>query len=366
VTLSRKRVVQLVVGAVVLVGLYLLLPDLLSTIVIVVLGLGALLAVLMVLYFLANVLPRKWREGARVTVFLFPALFALLIGLLVPALRTIYLSFFNDSPKPKFVGLKNYEQIFSDKGTRLTVFNTLTWVIIGTVATTVVSLAIARYADGMKGERVAKSLIFVPAAISLAGAGIIWRFVYASPPFKVGFLNQVAKSIPGLPDSMGGSGVRNWFIERGFGGLTPPATAPGFNTLLLIVIFIWAQAGVATIIFSAAIKGVPDSLIEAAKMDGATNKQVFYKVTLPYIRSTIVTVATLVTIAGLKAFDIVASATGGNFGTSTIANDFYTISFLQARFNFASALAVLVFLLVIPVVIINQRAQRRAEEMMAS
>lgn len=341
------------------------MAELLSTVFTVLVGLGALLAVLLALYALTNVLPRVWREGARVTLFLFPALFALLIGLFVPALRTIYLSFFDDAAKPKFIGFKNYQQIFADRGTRLTVFNTLTWVIVGTIATTIIALAIARFADGMRGEKVAKSLVFIPAAISLAGAGIIWRFVYASPPFKVGLLNQVTKVIPGLPDSMGGDGARNWILERGFGGFAPPKTAPGFNTFLLIIIFIWAQAGIATVIFSAAIKGVPESLIEAAKVDGATNKQVFYRVTLPYIRSTIVTVATLTTIAGLKAFDIVASATGGNFGTSTIANDFYTISFLQARFNFASALAVLVFILVIPVVVINRKAQRRAEEMMS-
>lgn len=364
--INPKRAVAIVIALAALIGIRLLSRDLFQTIVVVVLGLGGLLAILLALYGLTNLLPRKVREGARVSLFLFPALFALLIGLFVPALRTIYLSFFNDAPKAKFIGLKNYQQIFSQEGTRLTVFNTLTWVVIGTVATTIVALAIARFADGMKGERVAKSLIFVPAAISLAGAGIIWKFVYASPPFRVGFLNQVTKYLPGLPDSMGGDGARNWVLERGFGGLTPPKTAPGFNSFLLIIIFIWAQAGIATVIFSAAIKGVPDSLIEAAKVDGATNKQAFYRVTLPYIRSTIVTVATLTTIAGLKAFDIVASATGGNFGTSTIANDFYTISFLQARFNFASALAVLVFVLVIPVVVINRRAQRRAEEMMAA
>jgi alpha-glucoside transport system permease protein len=342
------------------------MAELLSTAFTVVVGLAAMLGVLLALYGLANLLPRRWREGARVTLFLFPALFALLIGVFVPALRTIYLSFFNDAAHPKFVGFKNYQQIFSDKGTRLTVFNTLTWVLVGTIATTVIALAIARFADGMRGESVAKSLIFLPAAISLVGAAITWKFIYASPPFKVGFLNQVTGAIPGLPDSMGGDGAHNWILERGFGGLNPPKTAPGFNTFLLIIVFIWAQAGIATVIFSAAIKGVPESLVEAAKVDGATNRQVFYRVTLPYIRATIITVATLTTIAGLKAFDIVASATGGNFGTSTIANDFYTISFLQARFNFASALAVLVFILVIPVVVINRRAQRRAEEMMAA
>ena len=189
--------------------------------------------------------------------------------------------------------------------------------------------------------------------------------MYAGPPFKVGLLNAVTNAIPGLPTSMGGDGERNWLLERGFGPFNPPDSAPGFNTFLLIIIFIWASTGFATVVFSAAMKGVPESLIEAARVDGATNRQAFYKVTLPYIRATIITVATTTTIAGLKAFDIVAATTGGNFGTSTIANEFYRVYFVQSRAGFGSALAVLIFILVVPVVVINRRAQARAEEMMA-
>ena len=300
------------------------------------------------------------------TVFLLPALFVTFIGLLVPACRTIYKSFFIDTQIPKFKWFANYGEIWSRRDTRLTVINNLTWVVVGTIATTILALSIARFADGMKGEKAAKSLVFIPAAISLAGAGIIWRFVYASPPFKVGLLNQITKSIPGLPSSMGGNGDQLWLLERGFGGITPPETAPGFNSFLLIIVFIWASAGISTVILSAAIKGVPDSLIEAAKVDGATNRQVFYKVTLPYIRATIVTVATLTTIAALKAYDIVAAMTGGNFGTSTLANDFYNTIYLQNREGLGSSMAVLIFVLVIPVIIINRRSQRRAEELMGA
>ena len=154
--------------------------------------------------------------------------------------------------------------------------------------------------------------------------------------------------------------------RAGFGSLDPPGSAPGFNTFLLIVIFIWASAGFATVVFSAAIKGVPDSLTEAAKVDGATDKQAFYKVTLPYIRSTIVTVATTTTIGGLKAFDIVAATTGGRFGTSTIANEFFVTKFVQGRNGLGSALAVVIFILVIPVVVMNRRSERRAAEMMGA
>ncbi|MGH9134811.1 MAG: carbohydrate ABC transporter permease [Ilumatobacteraceae bacterium] len=338
--------------------------DVLGAFLTVVIGLGILAGALGGLYALTRFLPGAWRERGQVAVFLVPTLFLVFVGLLVPALRTIYVSFLDD-PGKKFVGLDNYQDILSGKDTRLTVFNSFTWVVVGTALVVVVGLAIARYADGMRGERVAKSLIFIPAAISLAGAGIVWSFIYAGPPFEVGLLNQVTKAIPGLPTSVGGDGQRLWLLERDIGALSPPASAPGMNTFLLIVIFIWASAGFATVVFSAAMKGVPESLIEAAKVDGATNRQAFYKVTLPYIRATIVTVATITAIGGLKAFDIVASTTGGNFGTSTIANDFYRIYFVQGRNGFGSAFAVLLFVLVIPVVVMNRRAQLRAGEMLA-
>ena len=337
--------------------------DLISAIVTVTIAIGGLLAFLGGLYWLASKLPKKWQEGTRSWIFLLPAMIAITVGLLIPAIRTIYLSLLDDDGK-KFIGLDNYNKVFTTAGTRLTVFNSITWVFVGTIATTIVALAVARFADGMRGEKAAKSAIFIPGAISLVGAGIIWKFVYDGPPFEVGLLNSISRKIPGLGASTGGDGDRLWLLERGIGSADPPASAPGFNTFLLIVIFIWASAGFATVIFSAAIKGVPDSLIEAAKVDGATDRQAFYKVTLPYIRSTIVTVATTITIGGLKAFDIVNATTGGRFGTSTIANEFYVTKFVQGRGGLGSALAVLIFVLVIPVVVMNRQAQKRAEEMM--
>jgi alpha-glucoside transport system permease protein len=339
--------------------------DVVSSLVIVVIALTALLAFLAVVYGLTRFVPGRWQEGVRSWVFLFPAMLAMAVGLLVPAVRTIYLSLLDDN-RQEFIGLDNYVEIFQNTNTRLTVYNSLVWVVFGTVGAVVVGLVIARFADGIRGEQAAKSAIFLPQAISLVGAGIIWGFVYAGPPFNNGLLNRITGAIPGLPDSMGGNGERLWLLERGVGGLDPPASAPGFNTFLLIVIFVWASAGFATVVFSAAIKGVPDSLLEAAKVDGATDRQVFYKVMLPYIRATIVTVATTTTIAGLKVFDIVNATTGGRFGTSTIANEFYVTKFVQSRDGLGAALAVLIFVLVIPVVVLNRRAQQRAEEMMGA
>ena len=313
------------------------------------------------LYALTRFLPGAWRERGQVLVFAGPAVFLVFAGLFVPAVRTIWVGFHDDKGK-KWVGLGNYHEILSGKDTRLILTNTFSWVVGGTLFVVIVALAVARFADGMRGEKVAKSLIFIPAAIASAGAGIIWKFIYAGPPFKVGLANQAAKAIPGLPASLGGNGDKIWLVDRNIGAINPPGSAPGMNTFLLIVIFIWASTGLATVIFSAAIKGVPETLIEAARVDGATKRQTFYKVTLPYISVTVVTVATITAIAGLKAFDIVAATTGGNFGTSTIANEFYRIFFVQGRGGFGSAYAVILFLLVIPVVVMNRRAQQRAEE----
>lgn len=332
---------------------------------VVIAGLAVLGAVLAALYWLGSLVPRHLQEGFRSWVFLGPAIFLVAIGLLVPAIRTIYLSFFDDASK-KFVGLENYIDIFSGRNTRLTVFNSFLWVVVGTALTVIVGLTIARFAEGMRAEKVAKSAIFIPAAISLVGAGVIWGFVYAGPPFNNGLLNRLSSIVPGLPTSMGGDGERLWLVERGYGPLTPPDGFPGVNTLLLIVIFIWASSGFATVVFSAAIKGVPDALIEAAKVDGATDRQIFYQVVLPYIRATIVTVATVTAIGGLKAFDIVAATTGGRFGTSTIANEFFVTKFVQGRNGLGSALAVLIFVLVTPIIVMNRRAQQRAEEMMGA
>jgi len=314
-------------------------------------GVAAFALILGGLYFVTTKLPRSVREGSQVLLFVGPALLLLLVGLVIPAIRTTYNSFFSDGAAGEFVGLENFGEIFTDRSARDTLTNTLLWVVVGTVFSTVLGLTIARLADRMRGEAAAKALIFLPTAISLAGAGIIWKFVYAGPPTEVGLLNAVTDAIPGVPDQWGGNGDKLWLLSDW-----------PINTLLLIVILIWVQTGFATVVFSAAIKGVPDSLLEAARVDGANEREVFFKVVIPSIRATIVTVVTTTVIAALKVFDIVKAATGGNFRTSTIANDVYDNYFVRGRQNYGSALAVVLFLLVIPVVIVNQRNQTRARE----
>jgi alpha-glucoside transport system permease protein len=323
--------------------------DILRAVLTIGLGIGGFVGGLLLIYAATNLLPTKLRGGGQLVVFVGPVLLLLFVGLFLPAIQSTILSFTRDPQLPPGnSGLfANFGFIFGDKNLRQSVFNSLVWVIGGGTISTIFGLMIARFADGMKRESIVKSMIFIPVALSLAGAGIIWKFVYDGPPFNYGLLNAITKIIPGLPDSVGGDGQRSWIIESGL----------GMNTLLLVIVLIWVQTGFALIVLSAAIKGVPESLAEAAKVDGATDRQIFYRITVPYIRPALLTVITTGTIASLKAFDIVQAM------TSTIANEYYTNFSVQNRDNVAATLGVILFLMVIPVVVLNSRGQKRASEM---
>jgi alpha-glucoside transport system permease protein len=315
---------------------------------VVVLGIGVFALVLGGIYAITTKLPARWREAGQRSLFLGPALILLTVGLIVPAVRTAYNAFFDDTPRHEFVAFGNFVDIFQSHDELTAIRNTILWVVFGTVFSTVFGLMIAKLADRMRGEALAKALIFLPTAIALVGAGLIWKFVYAPSNQKYGLLNALIRLFH-LPRSWGGDGL--WLLN------------PPLNTFLLIVILVWVQTGFATVVFSAAIKGVPDSMLEAARVDGANEREVFFKVIVPSIRPTIITVITTTVIAALKVFDIVKSSTGGNFDTSTIANNVYDHYFISGSPNLGSALAVILFVLVIPVVIVNQRNQSRTREL---
>jgi alpha-glucoside transport system permease protein len=330
----------------------------------IVVGLAGFGLLFLLLYILVENLPEALRDRLRALPFVLFALLFAIGGLLVSAVGTLVQSFKDDTTGREWVGFDNYQLMWEDAGIRLSIVNSIAWVFIGTAITVALGLTIARYSDGMKGESIAKTLVFLPVAISLVGAGITWKFIYAERgfSFQAGMLNTIARNLR-LPKSLGGGEEgRNWLLERGFGGLEPPSWAPGFNTILLIIIFIWSQAGIATVVLSAAIKGVPAELQEAATVDGATKGEVFRKVTIPYIKGTIATVTSLVALGSLKAFDTVAAATGGRFGTSTLANEFYQKKFTEIRDGAGAALAVLLFLLCFPIVVWNRRVQKKIEE----
>ncbi|WP_345477946.1 carbohydrate ABC transporter permease [Actinoplanes auranticolor] len=287
------------------------------------------------------------RRGDRIVAYsyLAPTVLMLLVGLVYPGVRTIYQSFFNAAGNA-FIGIDNYKTIFTD-GDQLTVLrNTVFWVVVTPFVATAVGLLYAILVDKAKMESFAKSLIFLPMAISFVGASIIWSFVYAYRPDQanvkqIGLLNQVLVWLGGTP--------QQWLVDS------------PLNTFLLIVVMIWIQAGFAMTVLSAAIKAIPDDIIEAARLDGVTPWGMFRFVTLPAIRPAVVVVLTTIGIGTLKVFDIVRTMTGGQFNTNVIANEFYSQSFRSDNQGLGAALAVLLFLLVIPIVAYNIRQVRSSE-----
>ncbi|TQO20192.1 carbohydrate ABC transporter membrane protein 1 (CUT1 family) [Rhodoglobus vestalii] len=275
--------------------------------------------------------------------FLSPAIFLLAIGLIYPTIQTTIQAFMN-SRGTRFVGLENFIWIFTqDTGIR-TVLNTVVWVLIVPVVSTIFGLAYAVFIDKSRGEKIFKVLVFMPMAISFVGASIIWRFVYAVRPAgqeQIGLLNQVVVWLGGEPIS--------WLSNE------------PWNTLFLIVVLIWIQTGFAMVILSAAIKGVPAEQLEAAELDGTNAWQRFINVTVPGIQSSLVVVLTTISIASLKVFDIVRTMTAGANETSVIANEMYS-QWQGFEVGRSAAFAVVLFLMVLPIVIYNARQIQKQRE----
>jgi alpha-glucoside transport system permease protein len=302
-------------------------------------------AVMGVILFIAG--RAKGRRSDRVVAFAYlgPTLLMVLVGLIYPGLRTIYQSFFN-AAGDAFIGLGNYETIFTDSDQLTVLRNTVFWVLVTPFLATAIGLLYAVLIDKARLESFAKALIFLPMAISFVGAGIIWKFVYEYRPDQgnvkqIGLLNQVLVWLGGTP--------QQWLIES------------PLNTFLLTAVMIWIQAGFAMTVLSAAIKGIPDDVIEAARLDGVTAVGMFRFITVPSIRPAVVVVLTTIAIATLKVFDIVRTMTGGQFDTSVVANEFYSQSFRSDNQGLGAALAVLLFVLVIPIVVYNVRQLKASE-----
>lgn len=294
------------------------------------------------------------RSGERVqaAAFIAPSLLLIAVGLLYPAVGTIYQSFFGSSYQPilgggnegNFVGLDNYRRIFTNGDLLQVLQNTALWVVLTPLVATTIGLVYAVLIDRSRFEKVAKALIFLPMAISLVGASIIWKFMYdykGSDQDQLGVLNALLKAV----------GVDTYRFL-----LTEP-----WNTFFLIVIIVWVQAGFAMTILSAAIKAIPDDIVEAAKLDGVNGLKLFRYITVPSIRPSLIVVLTTISITTLKVFDIVRTATGGQFGTSVLAYEFYVQSFRSFDFGLGAALATLIFVLVTPIVVYNIRQMRRLE-----
>ncbi|GGQ61051.1 ABC transporter [Couchioplanes caeruleus subsp. azureus] len=302
-------------------------------------------AVVGVILFVATLFRGRRADRWVAYAYLAPTLLMLLVGLVYPGLRTIYQSFFDAAGKA-FIGLDNYQTIFTDADQLTVLRNTVFWVVVTPFVATAVGLLYAILVDKSPFESAAKALVFLPMAISFVGASIIWKFVYEYRPDQgnvkqIGLLNQILVWFGGKP--------QQWLVDS------------PLNTFLLIVIMIWIQAGFAMTVLSAAIKAIPDDIVEAARLDGVTAWGMFRFVTLPAIRPAVVVVLTTIGIGTLKVFDIVRTATGGQFDTSVVANEFYSQSFRSDNQGLGAALAVLLFLLVIPIVVYNIRQLRRSE-----
>jgi alpha-glucoside transport system permease protein len=265
------------------------------------------------------------------------------IFLLWPVINTIWLSLFNfDSSQ--FVGLANYRQIFTDHRMLIVLRNNVLWLVLATVGTVVLGLLIAVLVDRVKIESAAKATIFVPMAISFVGAGVIWKFVYDYEP-------------PGVAQI----GLLNAFLTRL--GFQPQAflQSPAISNVALIAVYVWIWTGFCMVILSAALKGVPADVIEAARVDGASEIAIFFRVIVPMISPTIAVVATTMLINVMKIFDIVYVMTGGNFDSNVVALQYYQEEFNFNDFGVASALAVVLLLAVIPIMYINLRRFRAQE-----
>ena len=281
----------------------------------------------------------RFAERIRPLVFVGPAVALLGFALVYPAISTIVTSLREDGG-----AADNYRFAFTDPDMLVAFRNNVLWLVVGTAGSVLIGLLFAALVDRVKREAFAKTFIFLPLAISLVGASVIWRFVYAWRPEgepQIGVVNAVGSALGAEP--------------------VPWLQTPPVNTFALIAIMIWLQTGFAMVVLSAALKGVPVELIEAARIDGASEPQLFFKVILPSIRGAILTVATAIFIAILKVFDIVFVMTGGRFDTEVVANRMFTEMFKFRNFGRASALAVVLMIVVVPFMVLNIRNMRRQE-----
>jgi alpha-glucoside transport system permease protein len=312
----------------------------------IVVGVGGVFLLYWAMNRLVDYLPDSIRGGVRPYVFVGPALVILAVFLVYPVINTIIISF-GDRQGEGWVGLDNYEFVFTDESMLRSIRNTAGWIIIVPAVAVSVGLAFATLADRLRrGEQVAKSLIFMPMAISFVGAAVTWRLIYGFRPegfgTNIGLLNGIKSGL--------GLSPTPWLQEK------------PWNNLLLMVIMIWIQTGFAMVVLSAAIKSIPDEIIEAARIDGASEWQVFRRIIVPSIAPTIAVVTTYMVINAMKVFDIVFVIGNAETNeTEVIAERMIDWFFLSNHDGRGAAIAVILFLAVIPVMVWNVR-QFRAQE----
>ena len=273
----------------------------------------------------------------RPWLFLFPALLALGLYLAYPVFETLRLSLTDRSAGGAFVGLDNYTQMFGEPKFWEAMRNNMLWLIVVPAASTAFGLLAAQITDRIGWGNFAKSMIFMPMAISFVGASVIWKLIYDTRPVdqeQIGILNA-------LYLFFGGDDPQTWL------------TIPFWNNFFLMIVLIWIQTGFAMVILSAALRGVPEDTIEAAIIDGANPFQIFFKIKVPQIMGTIVVVWTTITLVVLKVFDIVFAMTNGQWETQVLANYMFDKLFRANDWGVGSASAMIIMLLVSPILVWN-------------
>ena len=284
------------------------------------------------------------QEKIRPWAYIAPVVLILIGYLIYPVVNTAYISFFGERSE-EFVGLANYKFAFTNDTMLIAFRNNAIWLVVATAGTVGLGMLIAVLADRVPYERLVKTLIFTPMAISFVGAGVIWKYVYAFRPAvssQIGLLNAINVNL------LNNEPVA-WLFQ-----------APE-NTFFLILVFIWIWTGFAVVVLSAALKGIPEELIESARVYGANEWQIFWRIMVPMIGSTIAVVATTMVIYILKIFDIVYVMTNGHRKTEVIANRMYKEMFQFRDFGRASAIAVILLIAIVPMMIINIRRFRQQE-----
>ena len=289
-------------------------------------------------------LPKRAQPSVRPWIWVGPAIAFVTLILVYPMIGTIWRSLL-DRHGDTFVGLGNFTRLLTDQGILIVLRNNLLWLLLYPGLVLIFGLILAVLADRVPYEKPVKSLIFMPLAISFVAMSVIWEFVYYYRPAdvpQIGTLNAILVNIfHGQPQT--------WIQDT------------RFNNFALILIGVWGATGFAMVILSAALKGIPAELLEAARVDGANEGTVFRRIILPLMMPTIVVVGTTMVIFALKAFDVVYVMTAGNYNTDILARRMYAELYSAGNYANASALAVILLLAVIPVLIFNIRQFRAVE-----
>jgi alpha-glucoside transport system permease protein len=278
-------------------------------------------------------LPPTTKPKIRPWLWVLPAFLFLIVFLIYPMIRTFIVSLMNRR-STEFVGIDNYVNLLGQGAFWQTLLNNALWIVFFTGLVVIFGLIIAVLTDRVRYETVVKTVIFVPMAISFVAAGVIWSFMYNFNE-DIGTVNAAVTALGGEPAPL----LLEW-----------PR-----NTFLLIIVGIWMWVGFAMVILSAGLKGISTELLEAARMDGANEFQVFFRIILPLLAPTIAVVATTIVITALKTFDIVYVMTNGNFGTNVVGVSFYHELFINRNNGTAAAVAIILLLAIVPVMLVNIR-----------